>query len=93
MKSNNEIDVTAREGEASQESAVVGGSGVRTGSNVAGPLRSLSANRDGTGVASQAPATPKSTRAEKSETELPEITVNAEKHSGAKTLIRLEPQA
>jgi len=48
-----------------QGSAVVGGSGLETGSNVAGPLRSLSNDREGAGVASQAPATLTSTSAEK----------------------------
>jgi hypothetical protein len=40
-----------------QRSARVGGSGVKTGSNVAGPLRSSSSDRKGTGVVEEAPIT------------------------------------
>uniref|UniRef100_A0A2S2QBD5 Uncharacterized protein n=1 Tax=Sipha flava TaxID=143950 RepID=A0A2S2QBD5_9HEMI len=40
-----------------QRPAGVGGSGVKTGTNVAGPLRSSSSDREGTGVDDQAPAT------------------------------------
>jgi hypothetical protein len=40
-----------------QRSAGVGGSGVKTGTNVAGPLRSSSSDREGAGVVVQAPAT------------------------------------
>ncbi|KAE9528770.1 hypothetical protein AGLY_012345 [Aphis glycines] len=47
-----------------QGSAVVGGSGVKAGSNVTGPLRSSSCDREGAGVASQAPATLATTSAE-----------------------------
>lgn len=44
--------------------AVVGGSGVTAGSNVAGPLRSSSNDRECAGVASQAHVTLNATRAE-----------------------------
>jgi len=47
-----------------QGSAVVSGSGVYTGSQVAGSPRSSSDNREGTGVASQAPETLDTTSAE-----------------------------
>ncbi|KAF0736583.1 cap-specific mRNA (nucleoside-2'-O-)-methyltransferase 2-like [Aphis craccivora] len=47
-----------------QVTAVVGGSGVTAGSNVTGPLRWSSDNREGAGVASQAPATLAATSAE-----------------------------
>jgi hypothetical protein len=40
-----------------QRSAGVDGSGFKTGSNVAGPIRSSSSDREGTGVADQAPVT------------------------------------
>jgi len=54
------------QGRTPQELVVVGGSGVKAISNVASPLRPLSINRVGTGVANLVPATPKVTRAEES---------------------------
>jgi len=59
MKVNNSNEVTAPVRETFQEAAVVGGSSVRNGSNIAGPLRSVSFNRVDTWVA----ATPKVTSA------------------------------
>ena len=49
--------VTASGASEPQRPAGVGGSGVKTGTNVAGPLRSSSSDREGTGVDDQAPAT------------------------------------
>ena len=47
-----------------QRSAGASGSGVKTGSSVGGSLRSSSSNREGAGVASQAPAILSTTSAE-----------------------------
>jgi len=57
MKVNNGNSVTAPGDSDPQVPAVVDGSGVTAGSNVVGPLRSSSNDRDGAGVAKQAPAT------------------------------------
>ena len=64
MNVNNRIIVTAPGDSDPQVPAVVGGSGVKAGSNVAGPLRSSFNDREGAGVASQAPATLTTTRAD-----------------------------
>jgi hypothetical protein len=65
MNSPTESIVTTPGASEPQGSAVVGGSSVKTGSNVAGPLRSSSNDREGAGVASQAPVTLADTSAEK----------------------------
>uniref|UniRef100_A0A2S2PRV6 Uncharacterized protein n=1 Tax=Schizaphis graminum TaxID=13262 RepID=A0A2S2PRV6_SCHGA len=64
MNSTNEDDVTTPGASEPQGSAVVSGSGVYTGSQVAGSSRSSSDHREGTGVASLAPATQPTTSAE-----------------------------
>ncbi|XP_050066461.1 uncharacterized protein LOC126555603 [Aphis gossypii] len=69
MEVDNGNSVTAPGDSDPQVPAVVGGSGVAAGSNVAGPLRSSSIDREGTGVASQAPVTLATTSAGKSKEE------------------------
>ncbi|KAL4082661.1 hypothetical protein QTP88_029722 [Uroleucon formosanum] len=64
MDINNRNNVTAPGDSDPQVPAAVSGSGVKAGSNVAGSLRSLSSDREGAGVASQAPTTLTSTRAD-----------------------------
>ncbi|KAL4154537.1 hypothetical protein QTP88_000394 [Uroleucon formosanum] len=64
MDVNDRNLVTAPGDSDPQVPAAVGGSGVKAGSNVAGSLRSLSNDRESTGVASQAPATLTITSAE-----------------------------
>ncbi|KAL4082665.1 hypothetical protein QTP88_029726 [Uroleucon formosanum] len=64
MDVNDRNLVTAPGDSDPQVPAAVSGSGVKAGSNVAGSLRSSFNDREGTGVASQAPTTLKTTSAE-----------------------------
>lgn len=66
-----------------QGSAVLGGFGVKAGSNVAAPLRSSSSDRDGAGVASQALGTLNITSAEKTKS----TAALAEKTSGGSSIL------
>jgi len=64
MNSQNDSIVTSPRDQATQETAAVGGPEVTPGSNLAGPMRSSSNNREGTEVDSLAPATRSTTSAE-----------------------------
>lgn len=70
-----------------QGSALVGGTGVKAGSNVVGPLRSSPNDHEGTGVASLAPATPNTTSAEGGISKLHKklIAANSGKQPGTQT--------